>query len=303
MSHKSSLKNRRQEEHEMQEMTGSRQTRFLAAHTHFNEKEVESLQHMYHLFTQNEKPPFLFKLKFREIFQKHFGISGDAMLDQIFHYFDADHVGHISCTEWVRNLSTVLRGTFDEQTKFCFDIYDLKGEGAIGKNEVLTLLQDCLIPVPGVEAEMTDVTNIREIADLLFKKLDRDKTGHITLPDFRFAVRRDPTSLQCLGNCLPDPRDVKAFMALMCTDYNDFKTNYSVPGMSSFGYERDRFNAPAMFPYKMMGAVKKAKTVVQIMQHLVSKGGKEAFTTVAANNMRLAASKLLRGEHHIHQSL
>ncbi|CAG7817618.1 unnamed protein product [Allacma fusca] len=291
-SHKFSVKSRRQEEHAMQEMAWSRLIRYLVIHTHFDEKEVRALRNIYHRFadTGPEKDKGITRVQFREILTKHFGISSDAMLDQICRYFDSDHIGYISLTKWIRNLSTLLRGTFEEHTKYCFDIYDLKGEGAIGKNEILTLLQDCLIPVQGVEEDFTDMSNIREIAEMLLKKFDRDKVGSISLANFKYVVRRDPLNLQCLGQCLPDPMGVKSFLAMISDNYNRFTSSYHVPGMSNYDYERDRFNSKAESPYLMLGAVKKAKTAMNIMRNLFGK-----HVTVSSNHMKTASSKLLKG--------
>ncbi|CAG7838250.1 unnamed protein product [Allacma fusca] len=268
-SHKTSLKSRRAEEGVMHDMVGSRQIRHLVTKTHFNESEVKCLQRIYTAFTGYGQDAGISRVSFREIMMKQFGISGDAMLDQIYYYFDTEHEGFISSTEWIISLSTFLRGTFEEHTQFCYGMYDLKGEGAIGKGEILTLLQDCLRPVPGVEEEIADNSNVREVADMLLRKFDKDNKRYITYDNFRSVVRRDPLCLQCLGQCLPEPRDVKTFMSLIADDYNSFRSNYSLPRMPNYNYERDRFNAGVQ-ESRIQTAFKRARSAVGLFRGILA---------------------------------
>ena len=51
------------------------------------------------------------------------------------------------------------------------------------------------------------------------RKLDWDKNGQITFPDFQTAVTDDPLLLEACGPCLPSSRSVAAFFVDLHSKY------------------------------------------------------------------------------------
>ena len=39
----------------------------------------------------------------------------------------------------------LILGTVEEQTKYCFDIYDLNEDGFISKEEMMTMMKSCMV--------------------------------------------------------------------------------------------------------------------------------------------------------------
>lgn len=65
----------------------------------------------------------------------------DVIMDKIFNAFDKRSDGIIHQDEWILGLSVFLKGTLEERISFCFFIYDLNSDGAITKDEILSLLR------------------------------------------------------------------------------------------------------------------------------------------------------------------
>jgi Ca2+-binding EF-hand superfamily protein len=231
------LSDRHQEEDLMKDLLVTQQLEYLGRHTHFTFEEVRCLYEMFKAMTKTTSVPGeMDRTLFREVFQRQFGMNNDVMLAQMYYFFDADHEGSISVTEWIKNLSVLLRGNLDEQIKYCYAIYDLNGDGGIGRQEIENLLQGCLNKVPGVEEDILE--NSRELVEIVLKKLQGEKTGQISFENFRSAVYKDPLLLQALGECIPPPETIRTYMILFCENYNDFTTNFSLEGYPSYSYER-----------------------------------------------------------------
>ncbi|CAH8867263.1 unnamed protein product [Trichobilharzia szidati] len=85
-------------------------------------------------------------------------------------------------------LSTFLRGTLLEKTKFAFEVYDLNSDGRITREEMFQLLKYSLI-----------------------KDVDHD--GRLNFTDFQQAVEDNALLLEILGQCFPDEEVTTAFLS------------------------------------------------------------------------------------------
>lgn len=77
---------------------------------------------------------------------------------------------------WIVGLSVFLRGTLAERAAFCFRLYDLNSDGFITKDEMFTLMKNCLIKQPQDEDPDESVKDLMEIA---LRKFDVDKDGKV----------------------------------------------------------------------------------------------------------------------------
>ena len=91
----------------------------------------------------------------------------------------------------------------------CFDIYDLNNDGYIVREEMFLLLKQTM--VKSVAEEDRD-EGIKDLVDLVLKKMDHDHDGRISLPDFEASVKADPLLLEAFGQCLPQHKHVAAFL-------------------------------------------------------------------------------------------
>ena len=82
------------------------------------------------------------RVVFRELLHNAFDlVTEDTLMDRIFCVFDRTSCGSVRLDDWLCGLSVLLRGTLQEQTAFCFRVYDLNGDGYITRDEMFSLLK------------------------------------------------------------------------------------------------------------------------------------------------------------------
>jgi Ca2+-binding EF-hand superfamily protein len=82
------------------------------------------------------------RVVFRELLHNAFDlVTEDTLMDRIFCVFDRTSCGSVRLDDWLCGLSVLLRGTMQEQTAFCFRVYDLNGDGYITRDEMFSLLK------------------------------------------------------------------------------------------------------------------------------------------------------------------
>ncbi|CAG7817619.1 unnamed protein product [Allacma fusca] len=232
---------RKEEEAYVQTLPQFQRFEYMTKKLHFNIQEIHNLHKMFNVIT--DVPPrqgYMNRSLFTDFCRTSFDITDDIMLDQMFHYFDADGEGFISFSEWVQILSIFLRGTFEEQIKYCFNIYDLDFNGTVERKEIMTLVLDCLTDTVAGQDEFEIHEHVREIVEMLMKKLDMSRTGTIRAHDFHQAVTRDSSLLQCLGRCLPDQDKIISFLSIFTDDINNYKTNYCLESVGTAGFQYDK---------------------------------------------------------------
>ncbi|XP_013852218.1 EF-hand calcium-binding domain-containing protein 1 isoform X3 [Sus scrofa] len=156
---------------------------------------------------------------FRNILHVTFGMTDDMIMDRVFRGFDKDNDGCVSVSEWVYGLSVFLRGTLEEKMKYCFEVFDLNGDGFISKEEMVHMLKNSLLKQP---SEEDPDEGIKDLVEITLKKMDHDHDGKLSFPDYEAAVREEALLLEAFGPCLPDPKSQKEFEAQVFKDPNEF---------------------------------------------------------------------------------
>jgi len=194
----------------------------LTKNTHFSVEECKNLL-MFHerMITIG----LLDRLRFREILHVTFNITDDVMLDLVFHAFDRDSDGVVDSLEWVKGLSVMLRGDFQQLIDFVYYVYDMNGDKSLAREELSHCLKGCMYLGYGVDADELDECE-RDIIEIAMRKLDVDKDGQITEVDFQDACYMDPLLIQACGPCLPPDRTTAAFLALLTEKYRNFSQSY-----------------------------------------------------------------------------
>uniref|UniRef100_A0A8C7GJI6 Calaxin n=1 Tax=Oncorhynchus kisutch TaxID=8019 RepID=A0A8C7GJI6_ONCKI len=146
--------------------------------------------------------------KFRNILHNTFGMTDDMIMDRVFRAFDKDNDSYVSVKEWIEGLSIFLRGTLDEKIKYCFDVYDLNGDGYISREEMFHMLKNSLIRQP---TEEDPDEGIKDLVEITLKKMDHDHDSRLSYADFEKAVRDENLLLEAFGTCLPDAKSILAF--------------------------------------------------------------------------------------------
>ncbi|XP_072937648.1 calaxin [Epargyreus clarus] len=205
----------------------------LLKNTKFNKNELEALHTMYRrLVTTAQtavpttgsigqpvaKVDGIDQCTFRDVMHNTFDlVTEEAVLDRVWLTWERGPTGGegaLKFETWAHGLSILLRGTDEERRVHCFAVYDLNGDGYITKDEMFTLLKNCLLKQPGDE---DPDEGVRDLVELVLKKLDIDKDGKVSIDDYRQAVEKEPLLLEAFGQCLPSKRHATAFMKTLST--------------------------------------------------------------------------------------
>jgi hypothetical protein len=57
---------------------------------------------------------------------------------------------------------------------------------------------------------------VKDLVELVLRKLDTDRDGKISFQDFQTAVRGESLLMEAFGQCLPTDRACRSFMATLC---------------------------------------------------------------------------------------
>eukprot|EP00058_Branchiostoma_floridae_P017569 XP_002603057.1 hypothetical protein BRAFLDRAFT_63309 [Branchiostoma floridae] len=153
--------------------------------TYFNRSEIKK---WYKLFLKDCPDGHLKEERFVTFYTASFQ-SGDlerkeCLAKQIFRTFDRDGSGTVDFREFMCGMSALLRGTTPERLKWAFNMYDLDGNGEISMQELLHVLKQ-------EELELAE-TDLREVADKIFKELDEDGDGNLQCREFVDGLTRMP---------------------------------------------------------------------------------------------------------------
>ncbi|XP_017064434.1 EF-hand calcium-binding domain-containing protein 1 isoform X3 [Drosophila eugracilis] len=171
------------------------------------------------------------RIVFRELLHSTFDIvTEEILMERIFCSWDKAHEGlPLRLEGWLIGLSTFLRGTPAERATFCFRVYDLNTDGFITKDEMFTLLRNCLIKQP--QDEDPD-EGVKDLVEIVLKKFDLDKDGkvgvielysfkrlllrfQVSLEDFMGTVTAEPLLIEAFGQCLPTDSAVVSFFSTL----------------------------------------------------------------------------------------
>ncbi|KAJ3276584.1 EF-hand calcium-binding domain-containing protein 1 [Terramyces sp. JEL0728] len=148
--------------------------------------EVETLNRYFSsLAGANDK---IDRSRFRDMLADIFGVDDSLIMD--------------------RGMSVFLKGRYEEKLKFCFRVYDLNGDRYISKEEMFQMLKNCLVK----EAVEEDEDGVKDLVDLVLKKLDEDRDGRVSEADWSGAIAKEALLMEAFGQCLPPTKVVQQYM-------------------------------------------------------------------------------------------
>lgn len=194
----------------------SKQLKEFVHETHFNYVELETLALIYFKFASedNIQNTQLDRQQFRVIFYTCFYIDDDVLVDRALVYLDKGTNQYVTMETWVKTMSLFLRGTLDEKIAYCFAVYDLNGDRTIRRNEIIKLLDKCFVKEYEEDADLA----VKDLADIMIRKMDLDSDGVLSFEDYRNSVRKQPELLECFGQCLPERGSVSLFLTTFTSD-------------------------------------------------------------------------------------
>ncbi|XP_003383675.1 PREDICTED: EF-hand calcium-binding domain-containing protein 1-like [Amphimedon queenslandica] len=183
-----------------------KQSECLYKLSHFTQDETLLLLYRYHGLTSDK----IDRVLFCDLLHDWFGMTDDYFMDKVFKAFDKDSDGFLNQEEWVKGLSMFLRGTLAEKIEYCFSIYDLNSDGYITREEMFHMLKNTLIKQP---TEEDPEEGIKELIEILMKKMDHDNDSKVSLQDFKTTVEAERLLIEAFGPCLPEEKYCERFAA------------------------------------------------------------------------------------------
>ena len=114
----------------------------------------------------------------------------------------------------------------------CFRVYDLNGDRYISKEEMYQMLKFSLVRGGGAE---DDEDGIKDLVDLVLKKLDEDRDGRVSEADWAGAIAKESLLMEAFGQCLPTTKMVEKFLKTN-TDDNSGSLSKSTLGLNLGAY-------------------------------------------------------------------
>ncbi|XP_076643413.1 calaxin [Halictus rubicundus] len=174
----------------------------LSRQTHYDVREVEVLAIIHRKCVQTLGP--MTRSVFRDIFQSGFDFTENIrhlLIDRLFGVFDTKNALQVHVDPWIEGLSVVFRGSMDENIQMAYKVYDNLKTNKLKRDQIFPIMRGCLIKLQNDE---NPDEAVKDLMDLLLKKLDVDRDGSISEDDYKTAVKeRNPLLMECMGPVFP----------------------------------------------------------------------------------------------------
>lgn len=141
--------------------------------THFTEIELESLLIIYYKIQKDgqDKQVGITKDQFRDILHCAFDMLDENLTERIFTALERGqfHPNIVSMETWCHTMSLFLRGNLEEKIHHCFSVYDIMGDGMIGRDTMFNLLKSALI-MQGGDDEAEESIKVLQKVNIYFAK-------------------------------------------------------------------------------------------------------------------------------------
>eukprot|EP00731_Ephydatia_muelleri_P017273 Em0010g371a len=169
----------------------------LVNRTHFSHHD---LRKWYKGFMKDCPDGMLTLERFAKAYSKMFS-KGDPsrFVEHAFRVFDAKHDGVIDFEEYICAIAVSANGKLEEKLGWVFNMYDLDGDGYIGKDDLLEILRSIYQMVgTGMLNLPADELTPEDRSAKMFALMDTNKDDKLSLEEFINGVKSDQSILDLL---------------------------------------------------------------------------------------------------------
>nr|AYD91310.1 guanylyl cyclase-activating protein 2 [Mordacia mordax] len=163
------------------------------------EMGVAELQEWYKKFVIECPSGTLFMHEFKRFFGVQDNEEAAEYLENMFRAFDKNGDNTIDFLEYVAVLNLVLRGKLEHKLKWTFKIYDKDGSGCIDRQELREIVESIYSMKKAMNKEEEGpLLTPEDVCDRIFRLMDDNDDGELSLDEFLEGARKDAWVLRML---------------------------------------------------------------------------------------------------------